>query len=64
MMRSAYPSNPEKFEEVCKMNASNRNLKCYNVMEDTTRMIVRLNQRNAMFVRRKDILQSLQIEKF
>ena len=29
MMRSAYSSNPEKFEEVRKINASNQNLKCY-----------------------------------
>ena len=29
MMRSAYSSNPEMFEEVRKMNASNQNLNCY-----------------------------------
>ena len=29
MLRSAYSSNPEMFEEVRKMNASNQNLKCY-----------------------------------
>ena len=29
MMRSTYSSNPEKFEEVCKINASNPNLNCY-----------------------------------
>ena len=29
MMRSAYSRNPDKFEGVLKMNASNPNLKCY-----------------------------------
>ena len=28
-MRSTYSSNPEKFGEVCMINASNPNLKCY-----------------------------------